>query len=415
MTMQRRTFLAAAGAAAAATAAQSSNAAAAPGELVDIKIDPWNQPPELAAKWDMGGLFLQQDDESRQDFTRGMARFLSRDSVRPEAQAHQAAFLKSKGINPLDDVNMDGEQAFNLLVQDPAYAARTRLARTNFHIHWDNPRRAFYRDANYFLGELDKTDKIGPGRLELNPALDIPDSARHEIHSMPGGYVGEAFAGWLYELGHVSGTDDLRDRGRSIAYGQTMTLPADRKVTRILDIGCSMGDSTLGLKARFPNAEVWGIDVGAPLLRYAHYRAVKLGYDVNYSQRNAESTGFPDAHFDAIGSCIVFHEISPEARPRVVKEIFRLLRPGGVYHHVDFITAGHPKYTPTKTITGLAGKWVDHRHNVETWSPAYQTSDFPGLMRSVGFDVDFSGPPTGNSKTAQHSFPGVAGIKPIGA
>jgi ubiquinone/menaquinone biosynthesis C-methylase UbiE len=412
MTMQRRTFLAAAAGAAAASTAVQSAKAAAPGELVDIKIDPWNQPADLSAKWAKSGQFLHQDDESRQDFTRGMAAFVNRDSVSPDAQAHQAAFLKSKGVNPLDDANMSQEEAFTLLSQDPVYAARTRLSRTNFAMHWDNPRRAFYRDAAYYLGELDKTDKMGPGKLELNPALDIPDSARHEIHSMPGGYVGEAFAGWLYEVGHVSGTDDLMDRGRSIAYGQTMRLPADRKVNRILDIGCSMGDSTLGLKARFPNAEVWGVDVGAPLLRYAHYRAVKLGYDVNFSQRNAESTGFPDNHFDAIGSCIVFHEISPDARQRVVKEIFRILRPGGVYHHVDFMTAGHPKYTPTKTITGLAGKWVDHRHNVETWSPAYQQSDFPGLMRAVGFEVNFDGPATGNSKKSPNSFPQVAGIKP---
>jgi SAM-dependent methyltransferase len=414
MNMLRRTFLAAAGATAAAAAAtESANAAPATDELVDIKIDPWNQPAEMAAKWDTAGKLLYQDDESRQDFTRGIARFLNRDSIRPEAQAHQAAFLKSKGINPLDDVKMSYEEAFTLLAQDPAYAARVRIARTNFHLHWDNPRRAFYRDADYYLGELDKTDKIGPGRLELNPNIDIPDSARHEIHSMPGGYVGDPFGGWLYELGHVSGTDELRDRGRAISYGQTMPLPADRKVRRILDIGCSMGDSTLGLKARFPNVEVWGIDIGAPLLRYAHYRAVKLGYDVNYSQRNAESTGFPDGYFDAIGSCILFHEVSPEARQRVVNEIYRILRPGGVYHHVDAMTAGHPDHTPTKTVAGLAGRWVDHRHNVETWMILYTESDFEGLMRSVGFKVDHSGPRAGNSKNAPNVYAKVTGLKPV--
>jgi ubiquinone/menaquinone biosynthesis C-methylase UbiE len=411
MKMQRRTFIAAAGAAVAASAAAKAVNAATSGELVDVKIDPWNQPKGVTDNWTTR--FLTQDDESRQDFTRGMSKFLSHDAASPAAQAHQAAFLKSKGYNALDDVDMTGEQAFQLMSQDPVHAARVRLARSNFAVHWDNPRRAFHRDADYWFAEMAKTDKSGPGRLELNPALDIPDSARHEIHAMPGGYVGEPFAGMIYDLGHISGTDDLMDYGRAISYGQSMPLPADRKVRRILDIGCSMGNSTMGLKTRFPNAEVWGIDVGAPLLRWAHYKAVNTGYDIIYSQRNAESTGFPDGYFDAVASLIVFHEVAPENRQRIVKEIYRVLRPGGVYHHADFMTVGHPNFSWPKTVAGLSGIWVDHRHNVETWSPLYRQSDFPGLMKAVGFQVDLSGQPTGNSKHIRTSFPAVAGIKPV--
>ncbi len=408
MEIERRTFLATS-AAAAAVATQAG--AAGRDALVDVKIDPWNQPPEIAQLWSKVGGFRHQDDESRQDFTRGVMSFIQRDAARPEQQQHLAAFLKSKKINPLDDVEMTDEEAFQLLVQDPAYAARTRLARTNFALHWDNPRRAFHKEADYYLSEMEKTDNAGPGRLELNPDLDIPDSARHEIHAMPGGYVGEPFAGWIYELGHMYGTADLKDRGRAVSYTQAAKVPADGKVRRILDLGCSMGDGTLAFKMRFPNAEVWGVDVAGPLLRYAHYRAVKVGMDVIYSQRNGENTGLPDGYFDIVGSCITFHEIAPDAQKRVMKEIHRILRPGGVYHHVDFMTDGHPDYTPIKTVAGRAGRWVDHRHNVETWSPAYRHSDFPGLMRAVGFDVDFSQPPAGNSVDRPRSFPTVTGIK----
>lgn len=414
MEIKRRTFIATSVAAAAAT--QMPNAFSGPSDdLVEVRVDPWNQPPELQAKWKTAGKFLHQDDESRQDFTRGVAAWLNRDAAKPEAQAHQAAFLKSKGINLLDDVNMTGEEAFNLLVQDPVFAARTRLARSNFALHWDNPRRAFFRDADYYLGEMEKTDKSGPGRLELNPDLDIPDWARHEIHSQPGGYCGDPFGGWVYHLGHVQGTDALKDRGRSVSYGQACRVPDDRKVRRVCDLGCSMGDSTLGLKIRFPKAEVWGVDVGAPLLRYAHYQAVKAGFDVIFSQRNAEKTGFPDGYFDIVGSCIMFHEVAPEARERIVREIFRILRPGGVYHHADFMTKGHPEYTPGKTVVGLASQWIDHRHNVETWSPAYRDCEFYDLLRSVGFKVEFNGPWTGNSKDRPRAFPHVSAIKPLSA
>ena len=414
MEIKRRTFIASSVAAAAATQIPAAMGAAT--ELpVDNKIDPWNQPADLVARWKTAGKFLHQDDESRQDFTRGVAIMLGREAAKPEQQQHLTAFLKSKGINPLDDVDMTREQAFSLLVQDPVYAARTRLARSNFALHWDNPRRAFHHDADHYFAEMEKTDKAGPGRLELNPDLKIPDSARHEIHSQPGGYVGDPFGGWVYHLGHIQGTEDLKDRGRALAYGQGARLPDDRKVRRVLDVGCSMGDGTIGLKVRFPNAEVWGIDVGAPLLRYAHYQSSRAGFDIIYSQRNAEDMGFPDGYFDVVGSCLLFHEVAPDARERVLKEIFRVLRPGGVYHHSVFMTVGHPAHTPTKTVVGLAGQWLDQRHNVETWSPAYRDCDFPALMRSVGFTMDYSGLPMGNTKQTARAFPHVSGIKPMSA
>ena len=44
----------------------------------------------------------------------------------------------------------------------------------------------------------------------------------------------------------------------------------------ILDMGCAIGNSTLAWSRAFPKAQVHGIDVGAPVLRYAHARAQEL-------------------------------------------------------------------------------------------------------------------------------------------
>ena len=63
----------------------------------------------------------------------------------------------------------------------------------------------------------------------------------------------------------------------------------------------------------YPNAEVHAIDIGAPLLRYAHARAEALGKKVHFSQQNAEHTHFPDGSFDLIVSHIFPHEIPPFA------------------------------------------------------------------------------------------------------
>ncbi|MCL6753034.1 methyltransferase domain-containing protein [Nostoc sp. CCCryo 231-06] len=67
----------------------------------------------------------------------------------------------------------------------------------------------------------------------------------------------------------------------------------------------SIGNSTLPYVDGFPDAEVHAIDVGAPMLRYAHARAESLGKRVHFSQQNAEQTNFPDESFD-LGRVITF-------------------------------------------------------------------------------------------------------------
>ena len=104
---------------------------------------------------------------------------------------------------------------------------------------------------------------------------------------------------------------------------------------RILDIGCAIGNSTLVWARAFPKAEVHGIDVGAPVLRYAHARAETLGVKVDFSQQNAEHTDFADGSFDLVLSHITLHETSRSALPRILGECRRLLRKGGMTLHLE--------------------------------------------------------------------------------
>jgi SAM-dependent methyltransferase len=221
---------------------------------------------------------------------------------------------------------MSYEEAFNTMLQDPQYQVRTRLSRSAQHLMWDRAHRVFKNDPEYYLSEMEKTDKSGPGKLELNPDMHIPEYTKYEIHTQPGGYVGDPFAGWLYHyalaLGFFQGKSDHDEIFLAIA--QNHPLPKDGKVLRVLDIGCGAGQSTTAIKERFPNAEVWGIDVGGPMVRYAHYRAAKMGLDVNFAQRLAEDTKFPDGYFDLVTDHIVFHEIPAKQAKQVVAEMHRV-------------------------------------------------------------------------------------------
>lgn len=198
-----------------------------------------------------------------------------------------------------------------------------------------------------------------------------------DIHCMPGGYCSQVCEDdvsvgalydrgvYLYSMGYTGPNND--DMGRSVVNYLKRNLP-DFKPRRILDMGCTVGHSTLPYKELFPHAEIWGIDVGGPCVRYAHARAAAFGLEVNFAQMNAEETTFPDEHFDLVVSHILLHETSGKAMPRVFAEAYRVLAPGGLMIHADL-----PPFDLMDPFTQFI---LDN----ETW---YNNEPFWGAMRDM--------------------------------
>ncbi|MDX2222614.1 MAG: class I SAM-dependent methyltransferase, partial [Rhodospirillaceae bacterium] len=183
------------------------------------------------------------------------------------------------------------------------------------------------------------------GTLRLNRGLPIPNYARdNHHHCMAGGYHAEHTAddvaqGALYDRGsfiYVDGNFGPWNDGLGMALAKFVRIRfPDFKPMRILDMGCTVGGSTVALKQMFPEAEVHGVDIGAPVLRYAHARAEHRGVAVHFSQQNAEATDFPDGHFDLVCSAAMFHETAHRAVLNMLKESRRLLAPGGLMAHAE--------------------------------------------------------------------------------
>lgn len=382
--LNRRTVLATS-TAAAAIAAVNTDANAA--TTVDVKIDPYNQTPEQKAFH--ATRFDKLDQEGLMDFAEGFKKWNDEDREGSQAHRNNNAYLKSRGLS-IGGTDLGYEECLNVMLKHPPYAAKVRLDRSAHALMWDRAMRAFHGEADKYLSLMEETDNAGPGSLELNPDMELPDYACHEIHAQPGGYVGDPFAGWVYHkaLTQAYYRGDYQYDELHLAVAQHCPKPVDGKVRRILDMGCASGLSTTAFKERFTEAEVWGIDVGGPLVRYAHHRAVKKDLDVHFAQRLAEDTKFPDNHFDIASDLIMFHEVSANAAEEIVTEIFRILRPGGVFNHVDGLTEGNSGRSISKTIPRKARLWVGHRHNLESWIFEYLQSDFPGLLRAAGFEVD---------------------------
>ena len=333
------------------------------------------------------------DLESYDDMLTGL-RIWSSKANRP-SRARFDRLLEEGGLDPKKDHNL--EKIFPLVENDSLLGSTARMRTSGQQLMWTALQKHYHENADVYLDELEAADNMGPGQLELNPDMHIPEYTKHEIHIQPGGYVGDAFAGHIYHYGTnnfyraANYQDEIH---RNMA--RQMATPQDGKVLRILDQGCSSGQLTSALKERFPDAEVWGIDVGGPMVRYAHMRDTDLGAGANFRQALAEDCKFPDNFFDIVTSYIMHHEVTAEKTKEIIAESFRVLRPGGVYFPIDFETGvGRGRQ---RDNYGKFGGWRDHRWNEEVWRPDYSSVDFNGEMQNVGFEVNDEGPPAWRSR-----------------
>lgn len=326
--------------------------------------------------------------ESLQDFLTSFRALTDVNTYRAGA-ARANELFKAKGIDSNGDPDID--TIIDVLKDEPVVQAGVRAWISCQQLTWQYLRDEYHGRADLYLAELEKADRAGPGTLELNPDMAIPDYTKHEIHLQPGGYVGDPFAGHVYHHGTNSFYKSSNDQDNlHIKYAAAQPIPVDGKVKRILELGCGVGQMTVALKQRFPDAEVWGIDIGGPMVRYAHMRAVDLGVDVNFAQRLAEDTRFPGGHFDMVTCYILFHEVTAVAAAQIVREAHRVLRPGGVFFPIDFYTGGN-KVSPN--AFAKFRHWWDHRWNNEVWWNEYEQLDMPATMRLAGFIVNENGPP----------------------
>jgi ubiquinone/menaquinone biosynthesis C-methylase UbiE len=206
---------------------------------------------------------------------------------------------------------------------------------------------------------------------------------------MPGGFHtditdDDVFAGALYDRGvHVfafGGLGPLNDElGVATAAAVRKQFP-DLAPERILDLGCGAGHATLPLAEAFPAAEIHGVDLGAPMLRYASARAAALGHAIHFTQADATRTKFPDASFDLITSTLLLHEMPRPAILALFRECHRLLRPGGVMAHHDLLR------WPDDPFDAFMMAWTT-RHNNEPYERASGTLKFPEDCVAAGFDA----------------------------
>ncbi|MBL8697953.1 MAG: class I SAM-dependent methyltransferase [Alphaproteobacteria bacterium] len=234
------------------------------------------------------------------------------------------------------------------------------------------------RQAAALEAALAEAGRWHPERLRLDPALALPDYyTRSDFHQHPGGIWSDDVDALMYEW--AANAFSFSMVGADRPYAWFADWIAGRFAPRaVADLGCGFGKSTLPVKRALPDSTVLGLDLSAPALRLAHRRAFEADLDIAFLQAPAERTGLAAASLDAVVSTWLLHELPVPIIREVLREGFRILRPGGVF-------ASHDMHTVPGGIVGAFLHLGHAARNNEPFLPGLIGLDLRAELAAAGF------------------------------
>lgn len=109
----------------------------------------------------------------------------------------------------------------------------------------------------------------------------------------------------------------------------------------VLDLGCGTATLTLLIKQAHPEAQVAGLDGDPKALGIAREKVARSGLAIALDEGMAFNLPYPDNSFDRVFSGLLFHHLTRDDKKRTLKEVYRVLRPGGEMHVADWGKAGN--------------------------------------------------------------------------
>ena len=176
---------------------------------------------------------------------------------------------------------------------------------------------------------------------------------------------------WLYDaisrLAALSVGGEARFRQLAL---QGLTIHPE---TKVLDLCCGSGQATQVLVQY--SQEVTGLDASPLSLKRARQNVAQA----QYVEAFAEEMPFPDNQFDLVHTSVALHEMEPGQLRQILKEVYRVLKPAGVFTLVDFHAPSNWVFWPGLSLFLVL-------FETETAWQLLKT-DLAGLLEETGFKV----------------------------
>lgn len=159
---------------------------------------------------------------------------------------------------------------------------------------------------------------------------------------------------------------------------------------RILDFGVGTASLSILLKQVHPVPELVGVDVDPEVLRIARQKIEQSGVFIEVEQYDGNVLPFADQQFDRVVTCLVLHHLDPEQKRQSLREIRRVLKPGGSLHVADWGRPSNWRMRLAFYVVQLLDGFKTTTENVQGRLPEiFQQAGFLNIRESGKVDTVF--------------------------
>lgn len=171
-------------------------------------------------------------------------------------------------------------------------------------------------------------------------AQDLPAYFTQDFHFQTGGYLTDDSAK-LYDMQVETlfmGSAGLMRRA-CLAPIHDALKGRDQRHCALLDVACGTGRFLRQARMAFPALRLTGLDLSDAYLGEAERHMGSLR-SARWLSANAEAMPLSDQSQDIVTTIYLFHELPPEVRRTVAREMARVLKPGGTLVFMDSLQMG---------------------------------------------------------------------------
>lgn len=271
---------------------------------------------------------------------------------------------------------------FDLLAREGRDIAAGRYRLPRSHRQLPNPFHLLAQAGEYRreVGRISRRvfDKGGAMEVRTRKEIGYPPYYLQNFHFQSDGWL-SAESARIYdtqvETLFTGAADTMRRRALPMLLDEIDRIDGQGRRPLVADIACGTGRLLADLLDNRRGIDAIALDLSGAYLDQAQRHVGRER--ARFIKANAESLPFEDNSVDILYSVYLFHELPPKVRPVVAEEFARVLKPGGLYVHVD-----SAQYGDTGMDILLEGF---PRAVHEPYYDHYCREDLPRLFGNEGF------------------------------
>ncbi|AQU03722.1 MAG: methyltransferase domain-containing protein [Dehalococcoides mccartyi] len=145
----------------------------------------------------------------------------------------------------------------------------------------------------------------------------------------------------------------------------------------IIDMCCGTGATTRLVAGKLKDGQVTGVDLSPDMMARAKEKVT--GLPAVFQQASGDNLPFPEGTFDKAFVSYGLHEMPTPIRHEAIKQIYKVLKPGGVFNVLDY-----------NLPQGIGGLGIRVFIRVFEGLPAYQMMQpgvLSGELKDGGFEI----------------------------